>query len=108
MILWVRKESNCWCMIKQPILVADDASYTRTIAPAMVTLGYRVVSARSGVEGLREYEAVRPAWVIASAQMPDVSEMMEAIRLRDQTIPFLGDHRRRPEKRYDRFHGPCR
>ena len=76
-------------MNKQPILVADDASYTRTIAPAMVTLGYRVVSARSSVEGLREYEAVRPAWVIASAQMPDVSEMMEAIRLRDQTIPFL-------------------
>ena len=76
-------------MVKQPLLIVDDAPYTRTIAPVLVTLGYRVVSARSSAEGLREYETVRPAWVIASAQMPDVSEMMHAIRLRDQTLPFL-------------------
>ena len=76
-------------MIKQPILVVDNAPYTRTIAPALVTLGYRVVSARNAIEGLREYETIRPAWVIASAQMSDVPDMMDAIRLRDQTIPFL-------------------
>ena len=76
-------------MLKQPILVVDDASYNRTLAPALVALGYRVVSARSGAEGLREFKSVRPAWIIVSAGMPDVSEMMEAIRLRDDTIPFL-------------------
>ncbi len=76
-------------MIKQPILVVDDATYARTIAPALVALGYRVVSARSGGEGIGELEAMRPAWVIASADMPDVADTLDAIRLRDGSIPLL-------------------
>lgn len=76
-------------MLKQPILVVDDAPYTRTIAPTLVNLGYRVVSARSGPEGLREFESVRPAWIIVSAGMADASELVDGIRQRDDTIQRL-------------------
>jgi PAS domain S-box-containing protein len=76
-------------MLKQPILVVDDVPYARTIAPTLVTMGYRVVSARGGAEGLREYESARPAWVIVSAGLVDASELVDSIRLRDDTIQFL-------------------
>jgi PAS domain S-box-containing protein len=76
-------------MIKEPILVIDDASYPRTLAPSLVALGYRAVSARNGAEGLRELENVRPAWVIISADMPAASETVDGIRVRDNTIQIM-------------------
>jgi PAS domain S-box-containing protein len=76
-------------MIKEPILVIDDASYPRTLAPALVALGYRAVSARNGPEGLRELENVRPAWVIVSADMHAASDAVDSIRIRDNTIQIL-------------------
>ncbi len=61
-------------MIKEPILVIDDAPYPHTAAPDLVALGYRVVSARSTAEGLRELETVRPPWVIAGAAVHRASD----------------------------------
>jgi PAS domain S-box-containing protein len=76
-------------MIKEPILVIDDAPYPRTVAPALVALGYRVVSARNGAEGLREFETIRPPWVIAGAGIHGASEVVDSIRIRDKGIQIL-------------------
>jgi PAS domain S-box-containing protein len=76
-------------MLKQPILVVDDLPYAQTIAPVLVGLGYRVVSARNTAEGLREFEAIRPPWVIVSAAADGASEMVDDIRLRDTTIQIM-------------------
>ena len=76
-------------MLKEPILVIDDAPYPRTVAPALMALGYRVVSARNGAEGLREFETIRPPWVIASADIHGASELVNSIRVRDKEIQIL-------------------
>ncbi|BBO69312.1 histidine kinase [Desulfosarcina alkanivorans] len=76
-------------MIKEPILVVDDAPYPCTVAPALVALGYRVVSARNSAEGVREYETVRPPWVMVGIDMNGASELVDTIRTRDDDIQIL-------------------
>jgi len=76
-------------VIKEPILVIDDAPYARTVAPALVALGYRVVSARNGAEGLREFETIRSPWVIVGADIHGASDLVDSIRVRDKEIQIL-------------------
>jgi len=76
-------------MMKEPILVIDDAPYPRTVAPALSALGYRVVAARNGAEGIREFETIRPPWVIAGADMQGASDLVNSLRMRDKEIPIL-------------------
>ena len=76
-------------MLKQPILVVDNTPYAQTGAPVLVAMGYRVVSARSGAEGLREYEGARPSWIAVNAGMPGASELVDRLRLRDDAIQIL-------------------
>ncbi len=76
-------------MMKEPILVIDDAPHPRSVTPDLVALGYRVVSARNGAEGLQEFEALRPPWVVVAADLQGASELVNSIRLRDQEIQIL-------------------
>ena len=76
-------------MINKPILIIDDSPYVNTAAPALVAQGYRVVSVPNAAEGLRELEAIRPPWVIVSADMPDAAELVDSIRIRDEQIQIL-------------------
>ncbi|BBO90393.1 ATP-binding protein [Desulfosarcina ovata] len=76
-------------MLKQPILIIDHAPHVETLAPTLVDLGYRVVSARSSGDGLREFDTMRPPWVIVNAATAGVSDMMDSIRLRDATVQIL-------------------
>ena len=76
-------------MLKQPILVVDDIPYTQTLAPALVSLGYRVVSAGNTAEALREFETSRPPWVIINADTVGAANLVEAIRLRDNTLQIM-------------------
>jgi ActR/RegA family two-component response regulator len=76
-------------MIKEPILIIDDSPHAYTAAPALVALGYRVVSACNPAEGLRELETIRPPRVIVGAEMPGASELVDSIRIRDKQIQIL-------------------
>ena len=76
-------------MLKKPILVVDHAPYGETLAPSLEALGHRVVSARSGVDGLREFESLRPPWVIVNTATHGASELVDSIRLRDTTAQIL-------------------
>jgi PAS domain S-box-containing protein len=84
-------------MIKEPILVVDNAPYPHTMAPALVDLGYRVVSARNGTEGLRAFETIRPPWVIVGSAMPGAAELVDSIHLRDDDIQILATTTGKPE-----------
>jgi len=76
-------------MSKEPILVVDDAPYPRTVAPALMALGYRVVSGRNAAEGLREFETIRPPWVIVATDIHGASDLVDNIRMRDKEIQIL-------------------
>jgi PAS domain S-box-containing protein len=76
-------------MMKEPVLVIDDAPHGRTLAPALMALSYRVVSARSGDEGLRQFEAMQPAWVVVGARTHDASAMVDSIRRLDKETQIL-------------------
>lgn len=76
-------------MIKEPVLVLDDAPYEQTLAPVLAALGYRVVSTISGAEGLREFETLRPAWVSVADRVHDASSLVDGIRRRDKDVQIL-------------------
>lgn len=76
-------------MIKEPILLIDDAPYPRTVAPALVALGYRVITVRSADEGVRKFEIIHPPWVIAGAGIPGATTMVDSIRIRDNETQVL-------------------
>ncbi len=76
-------------MIKDPILVIDDAPYGRTLAPTLVALGYRVISARTPAEGEREFEASRPPWVAVAADLPGAVELVDDLRARSAATQVL-------------------
>ena len=92
-------------MIKEPILVVDDAPYPHTMAPVLVERGYRVVSACNGTEGLREFETIRPPWVMVSSAMPGAAELMDSIRIRDDDIQILATTTGMPEAAMAAFKG---
>jgi len=75
--------------MKEPILVIDDAPFDQTLAPALTALGHRVTSAGSGAEGLRQLEAMRPAWVSVAARVHDAAALVDSIRRRDKEIQIL-------------------
>ena len=76
-------------MMKAPVLVVDDAPYDRTLAPALSALDYHVVSARSGAEGLRQFEAMQSAWVVVGARVNDASALVDGIRRLDKEAQIL-------------------
>jgi PAS domain S-box-containing protein len=76
-------------MIKNPILVIDNAPRSQTIAPDLMDLGYRVISVSGGTEGVAECDAVRPVWVVVSADLSDANEVMESIRSRNDQIQIM-------------------
>ncbi|WP_319521981.1 ATP-binding protein [uncultured Desulfosarcina sp.] len=76
-------------MMKAPVLVVDDAPYDRTLAPALSALDYHVISARSGAAGLRQFEAMQPAWVVVGARVHDASALVDGIRRLDKEVQIL-------------------
>lgn len=76
-------------MMKEPILVIDDAPDDQTLAPALAALDYRVVSARSSAEGLRQFESMRPAWVVVGDRVHDASTLVDGIRRLDKDVQIL-------------------
>ena len=76
-------------MIKDPILVIDDAPYARTLAPALIALGYRVISARTPAEGEREFEATRPPLIAIAAQMPGAVALADDLCARSDAVQLL-------------------
>jgi PAS domain S-box-containing protein len=76
-------------MIKEPILIIDDVPHPSTVAPALEALGCRVVVAQNGAEGLREFETIRPPWVIAAAEIQDAPELMDSLRRKDKDLQIL-------------------
>jgi PAS domain S-box-containing protein len=92
-------------MLKEPILIVDDAPYAHTVAPTLVALGYRVVSARNGVEGLREFESIRPPWIAIGADMLGASDLVDSIRRRNDTIMILVTNTGKPESAMAAFRG---
>jgi len=75
--------------MKEPVLVIDDAPYDQTLAPALAALDYLVVSAGSGAEGLRQFETLRPAWVIVADRVHEASALVGSIRQRDREVQIL-------------------
>jgi CheY-like chemotaxis protein len=56
------------------VLVADDeADLLEIVADRLTGAGYRVLTARDGVEALEQVQAARPACVILDLKMPRVS-----------------------------------
>ncbi len=76
-------------MTQEPILVIDDAPYAHSLGPALVALGYRVVSAANGAEGLSDFETIGPAWVVVGAGTQGASQLVDSIRIRDADIQIL-------------------
>jgi hypothetical protein len=87
-------------MIKEPILVVDNAPYPHTMAPALVDLGYRVVSARNGTEGLREFETIRPPWVIVGSRHAWGSRNWWTASIPGRRHPDPGNHDRQTGNRH--------
>jgi two-component system, cell cycle response regulator DivK len=79
----------------QKIFVAEDNPTVRLLFDAVLTLaGYRVVTAASGAEALTAAEAEEPDLIVMDCQMPGLSGLEVATRLRQnpgtRNIPVLG------------------
>ena len=92
-------------MMKEPILLIDEAPASETVAPDLTALGYRVRAVKNGAEGVRELEAARPLLVVISGDMPDSAKWVDAVRLRDDALPLLMTTTASLEKTMSRFKG---
>lgn len=78
---------------RQVILCVDDDP--DVLAPLQIVLesdGYVVATARSGKEGLREYERAKPDLVIIDLMMEDVdsgTRLLDQLRTRDAALPIV-------------------
>jgi two-component system response regulator GlrR len=78
---------------KQVILCVDDDP--DILAPLQIVLesdGYVVATARSGKEGLREFERAKPDLVIVDLMMEDVDSgtwLLNQLRARDPALPVI-------------------
>jgi DNA-binding response OmpR family regulator len=74
------------------LVVVDDAELLRMIAKVLTT-GYRVATAASGVDGLVQAMALRPDLIVSDIQTPGstVSDLQQAVRRRTELnrVPFL-------------------
>jgi PAS domain S-box-containing protein len=76
-------------MIKQPILLIDDAPKTLTVAPALESLGYRVVIVDSGADGLTEFERIQPPLVIINAELHKASDLVDRFHAHPKCVQLL-------------------
>ena len=74
------------------VLVVDDDFTSGALTSQMLeTLGYQVITATNGQEGLELFEERRPALVISDLMMPimDGAEMMQRIKADNPTVPVM-------------------
>jgi len=74
------------------VLVVDDDPTSRTLTGQILeTLGYQVITATNGEEGLERFEEQRPALVISDLMMPimDGAEMLQRIKSDNPTVPVV-------------------
>ncbi|HEY6548997.1 MAG TPA: response regulator [Vicinamibacteria bacterium] len=75
------------------LVVEDDAAILDILKEMLETAGFRVATARHGLEGLAALEASRPHLVVSDISMPkmDGYRFYEAVRARPQgvSVPFI-------------------
>lgn len=78
--------SNFRDMANRRILIVDDESVLRRVlSDALQAVGYDVVTASNGVEGLEQFKAEKPDLVIADVMMPDMDGMTMVERMRQES-----------------------
>ena len=73
------------------LVVDDDPTSCALTGQILETLGYHVISAQNGEEGLLRFEERRPDLVISDLMMPimDGAEMMQKIKADNPTVPVV-------------------
>ena len=73
------------------LVVDDDPTSCALTGQLLETLGYRVISATNGEEGLSRFRQHRPDLVISDLMMPimDGAEMMQKIKADNPTVPVV-------------------
>jgi len=76
-------------MAKRVLVIDDVAAVRRAFEGALGGMGYEVVTAASGQEGIMAFDQYRPALVFLDRHMPglDGVEVLRAIRERDREVP---------------------
>jgi DNA-binding response OmpR family regulator len=64
------------------LVIDDDAGVRASLQLFLEIAGYRVLSARDGLEGIREFQARRPDIVITDILMPEQEGMETIVQLR--------------------------
>jgi DNA-binding NtrC family response regulator len=73
------------------LVVDDDPDIREVLADRLESLGYRVVTAANGMEGLEVLERENPQLVLLDVEMPGMNglEMLGEIRKREQDTPVI-------------------
>jgi DNA-binding NtrC family response regulator len=73
------------------LVVDDDPDIREVLADRLESLGYRVVTAANGMEGLEALERENPRLVLLDIEMPGMNglEMLGEIRKREQDTPVI-------------------
>ena len=73
------------------LVVDDDPTSCALTGQILETLGYRVISATNGQEGLSQFLELRPDLVISDLMMPimDGAEMMQKIKADNPAVPVI-------------------
>ncbi len=79
--------------MKRILIVDDDMTLRTALTRYLQTRGYMVCEARSGVEGLRQFEQTSPDLVVSDVMMPEMDGLEFCRRLRatraGQLVPFI-------------------
>jgi two-component system NtrC family response regulator len=79
-------------MAKQILLIDDDVSLRRVTEFNLQEVGYQVLTAADGVEGIAAFKRYRPALVITDVKMPGISGyevLKEVLQLEPQTLVII-------------------
>jgi CheY-like chemotaxis protein len=73
------------------LLIDDDEFYCRIIERELSDVGYAVVSAQSGAEGIAHYRELSPDLVITDMRMPEMdgAEVIRSIRAIDKRARII-------------------
>jgi DNA-binding response OmpR family regulator len=69
-------------MRERILLIDDDIAVLRTLEIILSDLGYDIVTAKDGIEGLRAFRKIRPDLVITDLIMPEKEGLETIIEMR--------------------------
>jgi len=73
-------------------LIIDDLTYiTKTISYALIKEGFRVATAKSGIDGIIQFQSMLPQVVITDIRLPDFNgfEIAGMMRELDESVPIV-------------------